>query len=96
MRYRCHVPDSGNVDPGTLQRTDSCLAAAARAFNEYLYLPEAVHHRLPCGVAGGHLRCVGSAFREPLKPAVPELPQDKAFPWGSVRVTMVLLKVDCT
>src|SRR5438067_1481431 len=36
----------------------------------------------------------GVLFREPLKPAPPELPQLNAFPLGSVIVTMVLLKLD--
>ncbi|SVA87076.1 uncharacterized protein METZ01_LOCUS139930, partial [marine metagenome] len=34
-------------------------------------------------------------FLDPLKPAVPELPQAIAFPVGSVKVTIVLLNVDC-
>ena len=33
-------------------------------------------------------------FLDPLKPAVPELPQDRTLPLGSVRLTIVLLKVD--
>ncbi len=36
----------------------------------------------------------GVLLREPLKPAAPELPQLSALPFGSVIVTMVLLKLD--
>jgi hypothetical protein len=36
----------------------------------------------------------GVLFRDPLKPAVPALPQARTFPFGSVSVTTVLLKVD--
>jgi hypothetical protein len=36
----------------------------------------------------------GVLLREPLKPAAPELPQLSALPFGSVMVTMVLLKLD--
>jgi hypothetical protein len=35
-------------------------------------------------------------FREPLKPAAPEELHVRVFPSGSVMVTMVLLKLDCT
>ena len=38
----------------------------------------------------------GVLFREPLKPNVPELHHDMAFPNLSVRVTIVLLKVALT
>jgi hypothetical protein len=33
-------------------------------------------------------------FREPLKPEPPELAHEITFPFGSVSVTSVLLKVD--
>ena len=33
-------------------------------------------------------------FRDPLNPTVPGLPQASTFPWGSVNVIIVLLKVD--
>jgi hypothetical protein len=36
----------------------------------------------------------GVLFRDPLKPAVPALPQEMALPSGSVIVTSVLLKLD--
>src|SRR2546430_1311929 len=38
----------------------------------------------------------GVLLREPLKPAPPEVAQDKAFPWRSVMVMMVLLNDACT
>ncbi len=56
--------------------------------------------RKPCSIP---FRAVCSAalwaakavpFREPLKPTVPELPQAITLPLGSVRVILVLLKVD--
>src|SRR6202007_2441892 len=34
----------------------------------------------------------GVDLREPLKPAAPEVAHERAFPWRSVMVTMVLLK----
>jgi hypothetical protein len=36
----------------------------------------------------------GVPLREPLKPTLPELVEAKTFPFGSVKVTSVLLNVD--
>src|SRR5258706_9980926 len=38
----------------------------------------------------------GVDLREPLKPAMPEVAHDRALPWRSVMVMMVLLKDACT
>ena len=52
---------------------------------------------LPFRAASSAARWAAKAvdFREPLKPAVPALPQQTTAPDRSVMVTMVLLKVDC-
>ena len=50
------------------------------------------------GIQGGPLMHViaakAVAFRDPVKPEVPALPQEIVLPWGSVKVITVLLKVD--
>lgn len=53
---------------------------------------------LPLRAASSAARCAAKAvdLREPLKPAVPALPQHKTPPEGSVIVTIVLLNVDWT
>ncbi len=62
MRDRRHIPDSDYIKAGTLQGTDSRLAAAARTLNIYLYLPQAVYHGFPGGIASCHLGCIRRAF----------------------------------
>ena len=62
MRYRCNVPDSGNVKAGTLQGTDGCLTAAARSLHIDLNLPQPVNHGLAGGVTSRHLGGVRGAF----------------------------------
>ena len=44
------------------------------------------------GPAVGTRRRVGVLFRDPRKPAPPEVAQDSTLPWRSLRVMMVLLK----
>jgi hypothetical protein len=62
MRNGRYVPDSRNVQSGTLQGADCRLAAAAWTLDVYFYLTEAVYHSFPGGVAGCHLSRVGCAF----------------------------------
>ena len=56
--------------------------------------------RRPCSIAffaaesAARPAAYGVLLREPLKPAAPELPQLSALPFGSVIVTIVLLKLD--
>ena len=53
---------------------------------------------LPLRAASSAALCAANAvdLREPLKPAVPALPQQMTLPLRSVIVTIVLLNVDCT
>lgn len=56
--------------------------------------------RKPCSIASlaaasaAICAAKGVDFLEPLNPSFPELAQDNALPCRSVRVTIVLLKVD--
>jgi hypothetical protein len=58
----CYILNPDNIETGTLQRADSCLTSAARAFNIYLYLPQAVYHSFPGGITGRHLSRVRRTF----------------------------------
>jgi hypothetical protein len=62
MRDRRHIPDSDDIKARTLQRTNSRLAATARALDIYLYLPQAVYHGFPGGIASRHLGRIRRAF----------------------------------
>jgi hypothetical protein len=62
MRDGRNVLYPGNIKAGTLQGTDSCLAAATRTFNINLYLPQSMYHRFAGGITGRHLGGVGCAF----------------------------------
>lgn len=67
--------------PGPLTKTSICL----RPFS------------LALRAASSAARCAANAvdLRDPLKPAVPELPQQMTLPSGSTSVIIVLLNVDC-
>ena len=62
MRDGRDVLNPGNVKAGTLEGTDGRLAAAARAFNKNLNLPQSVYHRFAGGITGRHLGRIGRAF----------------------------------
>src|ERR1700759_2747353 len=68
--------------PGALMRTSR------------FFTPHSCAARPACSAATWAAN--GGDLREPLKPAMPEVAHDRALPWRSVMVMMVLLKDACT
>ena len=66
--------------PGPLMSTSICRR------------PESIPLRAACSAARWAAKAV--PLREPLKPTVPALAVAITLPWGSVRLTSVLLKVE--
>ena len=79
---------------------EACSARMAASRPEPGPFTKTSTSRMPCSVAlwaapsAASWAAYGVLLREPVKPAVPPLPQAITLPFGSVRVITVLLNVD--
>ena len=76
------VLDALDLQAGGLQGADGRLPAGAGALDENVDLADA------------SWAANGVDLREPLKPTLPDVAHAIVLPWGSVMVTIVLLKLD--
>ena len=85
VRHRRHVGDRVDPDAQRGERAHRRLATRARALDLDVEVLDALLDR---GAAGD--------LRDPLKPWPPDEAHDRALPWRSVIVMIVLLKDACT
>ena len=71
MRDRRHVPNTGNKETSALKRPDCGLPSCAWAFDEHIYLAEALVHTFAGGLFRGTLCGEGSTFSRALESHCP-------------------------
>jgi hypothetical protein len=87
-----HIRDARDLEADGIERAHGRFPTRTGALDPDFEILDPAFLRGLAGGLGCNCAAKGVDFREPLKPAPPEVAQDRALPCRSVIVTMVLLK----